>query len=176
MYQMNTRTEWSPFLTLRQEMDRIFDDIMAGSQEKQGESIQVWSPACDVVEDQDHFLVTLEMAGVPKDDIRIEVLNNQLLISGERKVQDRRIEKGLSYTERKFGKFQRVFRLPTGLHTDKIEADYKDGVLHVAIPKVEAERPRQIKIGNGSSSGFFSKLIGKEKSEPTTIETQKENH
>lgn len=167
------QTEWNPFLNLRQEMDRIFDEITGDSQETRSLG-SAWSPACEVVEDQDHFLVTLETAGVPKEDLHIEVVNNQLMISGERKAEERRSEKGVTYTERKFGKFERVFRLPVGLNTEKIEADYRDGVLRVAVPKAETARPRQIQIGSGEKTGFFGKLIGKEKSEPATIDAKKQ--
>lgn len=168
---MNRSQYQYPFLTFRNQMDRLFDDFWTGEQEQP--TPQVWSPPCEVSEDKDHFLVTLEMAGIPKDEIRIEVLDNQLVIAGERKSEERSKEKGLMYTERKFGKFQRSFNLPTGLNTDKIEAHYEDGVLRVLVPKAETARPRQIKIGSGSQTGFFGKLIGKDKSvEAASAESQ----
>lgn len=144
------QSELSPFLNLRHEVDRLFDDFWGGSSELSTQGSQ-WYPVCDVIEDKDHFLVTLETAGIPKDDIKIEVLNNNLVISGERKMEEKRKEKGVMYSERRYGRFQRSFSLPPGLSTDQIHASYEDGVLNVTIPKAEEERPRQVKISGGGS-------------------------
>ncbi len=119
-------------------------------------SVRTWQPKCDVVEDQNHYLLSLEMAGTPKDQIRIDVIHNQLVVTGERKPQ----EGGRFYSERTYGKFERSFALPTGSDTEKIEADYQDGILRILIPKLESAKPRQIQIGSNNHSNFFGKWIG----------------
>lgn len=119
-------------------------------------SVRTWQPKCDVVEDNNHFLISLEMAGIPKDQIRIDVIHNQLVVAGERKHE----EGGRFYSERAYGKFQRSFALPTGSDTEKIEADYQDGVLRIVIPKLESAKPRQIRIGSSQQPNFFGKWIG----------------
>ena len=148
MTMYSRKPNWNPIQELTQEMDRLL------------ETAHGWQPSCEVTEEQDHYLLSLEMAGVPKDQIKIEVIENQLVVSGERKYNERKKENGFSYTERKYGKFQRSFNLPVGLDSEKIEADCQDGILRILVPKSETAKPRQIKIGSGTSSGFFSKLIG----------------
>ena len=64
------------------------------------------------------------------------------------------------YSERRFGKFHRTFKLPSGVSSDKVEAHYQDGMLRVYVPKAETAKPRQIKISNGSGTGLFGKLLG----------------
>jgi HSP20 family protein len=130
------KSSWSPLMELRQEMDRLLDDVWKTPREGLQTS-QTWYPACDVSENEDHYLLAIEMAGIPKDHVQIEAIDNQLVIAGERKEDDRKKENGLFYSERHYGKFQRTFSLPKGLETDKIEANYQDGVLKILIPKTE---------------------------------------
>ena len=145
---------WSPFIEFRNEMDQLLDDNLNITN-------QTWQPPCDVVEDQDHYLLSLEMAGIPKDQIKIEIQDKQLVIKGERRAEETKNDKGVKYIERQYGKFLRSFSLPAGLDTEKIEANYQDGVLRVLVPKVEEAKPKQIKIGSGSSASFFGNIIGK---------------
>ena len=155
----NKKNNWNPIHELRSEMDRLFDSFWESPSDAQA-SMRTWQPSCDVAEDQDHYLLSLEMAGIPKDQIKIEVLDHQLSVSGERKYEDKKKTNSVMYSERHYGKFQRSFSLPVGLETDKIEANYDDGVLRILIPKVESAKPRQIKIGTGAGTSFFGKLIG----------------
>lgn len=137
---------WSPLMELCQEIDRL--------------SEEAWNPACEIFENEDHYFLTVEVAGIPKDLIQIEAIDNQLVISGERKVEDKKQENGLLYSERQYGKFQRSFGLPKGIETEKIEANFQDGVLRILIPKAEAAKSRKIKIGTSNESSFIGKLIG----------------
>ncbi len=107
-------------------------------------------PSCDVNETEDHYLVSLDMPGIKKDDIKIEVQNNQLMISGERqRAQGNR-------------KVERSFTLPTTVNTEKIEAQFENGVLNIALPKAEAAKPRMVQIQSGPDS-FLTKLLGSKK-------------
>lgn len=92
-----------------------------------------WQPVFSADENQNQYAIHVEMPGVPQDQIKLEVVENTIHISGERK---------------NFGSFQRSLTLPTAANTQLIEASYDDGVLKIVIPKHEAAKPRQIKIGS----------------------------
>jgi len=87
-----------------------------------------FEPACDVMEQDGYFIVTLEMAGVKREDIKMEITENQIVISGERRAEARKKEDAHTYSERLYGKFQRAFVLPAGLEASKVEANYQDGI------------------------------------------------
>jgi HSP20 family protein len=161
----------SSLTDFRREMDRLFDDFWTTPALSVSNEVSSWSPSTDIEEEDDHYMLSLEVPGMKRDDLKIEVVDNQVLISGERKSEDKRQNKGGYYSERRFGKFQRAFALPTHVDAGKIEAQYQDGVLKVYVPKSEAAKPRQIKIGD-STGGIFSRLLGKkdEKPEKSTIE------
>lgn len=151
----------SPLLGLRSEIDRLFDDLWTSPRmSEQQTQNQEWHPACDVVEADGHYLLTLEMPGIPKDQIKIDLQENKITISGERKQEDKKKSGETWYTERRFGKFTRQFALPAGIDAEKVEAHYQDGVLNVFVPKSSAAKHRQVKVSDGTQAGFFSRMIG----------------
>jgi HSP20 family protein len=154
------RDAFSPVSEFRREFDRLFDDWLAPSTHGlRTESHFV--PACEVEEQDDHYLLAVEMAGVRKDDIKMEAFDNQIVISGERRNETHRKEEGRTYSERRYGKFQRTFALPTGVDVSQVEANYQDGILRIVVPKAETAKPKQIKISDGNSgSKFFSQFLG----------------
>jgi HSP20 family protein len=166
MNNRNSVSNWSaagmrPLSDFRREMDRLFDDFWSPSHASLGDSDL--TPACDVEVADDHYLFAIEMPGIARDDIKIEVVDNQLTVSGERKSSTKSDGKGYRYTERRFGRFQRSFALPAGVDADKIEASCEDGVLHLMVPKAEEAKPRQIRIGEkraDGGNGFFGKMLG----------------
>lgn len=105
-----------------------------------------FTPACDVEETPTHHVLTLEMAGMKKDDIKIEFDHGVLSITGERNAETENKQDGLWYSERRYGKFHRSFTLPKEVDTDRIEAKYEDGLLRVAIPKTESAKPKTIRV------------------------------
>lgn len=115
-------------------------------------------PACDIQETEGHYVVSFDMPGVNKKDIHVEVKDHTLLVSAERKQEATK----KSMSERFYGCYERVFELPENVQTDNVEANYEDGVLHIALAKVEAAKPKLIKIGEGKPS-IFSRLLGQEK-------------
>lgn len=157
------RESWSPISDFRREFDRLFDDWTTPSS-RGLRTDQTYVPACDVEEADDHYLLTLEMAGIKKEDIKLEVNDGQLTISGERRHEAKQKQEGQWYSERRFGKFQRSFALPAVIDADRVEANYQDGILRVVVPKAESAKPRQIQITSGSlSSKFFGNLLSKSK-------------
>ena len=83
------KNNWNPIQELKQEMDRLFETAGSDPAEELA-ATRSWQPSCDLTEDQDHYLLSLEMAGIPKEQIKIEVVENQLVVSGERKYEDRK--------------------------------------------------------------------------------------
>jgi HSP20 family protein len=105
-----------------------------------------WAPSCDIYEEGDSIVVKAELPGVEKSDIDVQVENNVLTLRGERKREKEVKSENLYRTERFYGAFSRSFTLPVTVDTEKIQAEYKDGVLQVTLPKVDAAKPRRINV------------------------------
>jgi HSP20 family protein len=102
-----------------------------------------FSPAVDIEESENKFLVTVDLPGMKKEEIKIELSGNSLHISGERRRETK--DEG-RYTERSYGKFMRMFSLPAQVDAEKIDAHFENGVLHITLPKAETAKNRAIKI------------------------------
>ncbi len=105
-----------------------------------------WSPRVDVKETKNDYIVTADLPGLKKEDIKISVNDNVLTIKGERKVEKTEDEKDYYYHERLYGNFSRSFTLPNEVKAEEIQANYKDGVLDIKLPKTEKVKPREIEI------------------------------
>ena len=105
-----------------------------------------WMPAIDVYEDDNAYHVRADLPGLKRDEIDITLDNNTLSISGEKKDGNETKSENVYRAERYYGKFLRSVELPSVVNTEKIEAQYKDGVLEIVVPKSEEARPKQIKI------------------------------
>ncbi|MEA2480125.1 MAG: hypothetical protein QOJ07_2047 [Thermoleophilaceae bacterium] len=126
------------------DLHRLFNTLFEDPDNKVA---QRWIPPMDLVEADDHFVLKADLPGVAEDDVRIEVRDNALTISGERKAEHERRERGWYRVERSFGSFSRSLSLPEGIDADAIEASFDRGVLEVRIPKPEQRKPRRIQIG-----------------------------
>lgn len=151
----------SPLAELNREMDRFFSDVW-GTQLADRDFSGHWLPACDIEEEKDHYLLSVDLPGVSKDAVKLELHENQLLISGERSETKKQEAEGRYYSERRYGKFERAFRLPEGIDSSRVEAHHENGVLRVYVPKAEVKKPKQIEISTGKNTegGFFSRLLG----------------
>lgn len=134
---------WSPFSTLRDQFNRLFELGLPG---RSAESFGNWSPALDATEDKDQYTVTLEVPGLKKEDISVVVQDGVLTVSGERKSEKEVKEGTVHRSERYYGKFSRSVSLPTAVSADKVTAGYKDGVLTVNVPKAEEAKPKSIEV------------------------------
>jgi HSP20 family protein len=121
----------------------------------------------DVQESEGHYLLSFDLPGVNKSDLSISLENNVLTVSGERKHEVDNKKDSYRYFERSYGNFSRSFQLPDGINTEEVNAEYKDGVLRIALTKIELVKPRKIEIQE-DSKGFFSKLI-KDKKEGRSL-------
>lgn len=165
----NSPTLWSqnPF-DLFDEMSRWMEN-----QESTARRESLSTIATDFHEDENNFVLTMDIPGMKKEDIKVELNDKILTISGERKREffDKETEsKGVRRTERSYGFFQRSFALPSAIEAGKVEAHYTDGVLELVIPKAEESKARRIEIQSGKS-GIFGRLVnpqGAKRAESTT--------
>ena len=135
----------SDMFSLRREMNRMFDNFFHGVDEPSLFNGS-WVPAVDVAEEDDAYVVKVELPGVNKEDVKITLESNILTIRGEKKAENDVQQKNYHRTERTYGSFQRSFTLPTIVKNDKIDAVYKDGILTVSLPKAEEAKPKQIEV------------------------------
>ena len=105
-----------------------------------------WNPAVDLYEKDDHFVIKAELPGVDKKDIAIDLKDRVLTLSGERSYENEVKEENYYRRERSYGKFQRAFTLPADVDSDKINAEFKEGLLQIEVPKPEQQKPKQVTI------------------------------
>jgi HSP20 family protein len=142
---------WEPMRelnALQGEMNRLFNSFFdeggSGAQRR-------WAPAVDLVEREDSLVLKADLPGMSEDDVQIEVRDNVLMISGERKAEHEEKENGYYRVERAFGHFSRSLQLPGGVDTSGIAASFENGVLEITIPKPEERKPRRIEIGGSKA-------------------------
>ncbi len=133
--------------SLRQDMNRMFDQFFRGDV-LADESFfgRDWTPAVDVVENNDTYIIKAEIPGMNKDDVKITLENNVLTIRGEKKNESEKKENNYHRVERSYGMFERSFTVPGSIKTNDIDAQYKDGVLTLTLPKAEEAKPKQIDV------------------------------
>jgi len=145
----------SPFSFVRrmmEDMDRMFEDLGGLGGARSGLS-QAWSPPIEVLEREGRFIVRAELAGLAPKDVRLEVVDDTLILEGERKSEIEVEEKGAWRSERSYGRFSRGIPLPEGADVEKAEAKFENGVLEVTVPvREDASRRRRIEI-QGASKG-----------------------
>lgn len=110
------------------------------------QSNRPWSPAVDIYETENELVLKADLPEVEAKDVDVRVENQTLTISGERKFESDKAEKGFHRIERSYGSFTRSFTLPNTFDTSNVQANFKNGVLSIRLPKKEAAKPRQIKI------------------------------
>jgi HSP20 family protein len=137
---------WTPnrhWMSLQEEMNRLFDDFSGPSQTADE---TVWAPRVDISETKDDIIVKAELPGVSPESINVDIVNNTLTVQGEKTKDDTVEGENFYRVERIYGKFMRSFSLPQRVKADEVKARYKDGILFVTIPKAEEAKPREIKV------------------------------
>lgn len=143
-------TVWNPFKEMENMLERYTQATGRGLG-KTGMGTELgftdWSPTVDIEESGDAYLIRADLPGVAKDDIEVNLENGVLSISGEKKVE-KETGKGTRQhrTERFHGTFSRRFTLPSAIDAERVNADYKNGVLTLSIPKLEEEKSKKIDI------------------------------
>jgi HSP20 family protein len=144
-------SRWDPFTELSRLQDEMFRAF--GQEDRNGAQSQAlaFRPAVDIVEGKDAIWLKAELPGVKNEDVHIEIEKNVLTLRGERK-NETKVEKDNFFRyERRFGQFARSFVLPENVDGNAIDAEMKDGVLTVKLPKKAAEQPRKIAVKAGSA-------------------------
>lgn len=147
---MLTMNRLSPYREMEDIQNRLFS-LLSPSQarsnnEEESMTVSEWTPLVDVVENDKEYVIKAELPEVDKHDVKVTVENGVLTISGERKFEKE--EKGRKYhrVERAYGSFTRCFSLPDDTDSDKVNAEFKDGMLKVRMGKSEKARPKQIEV------------------------------
>lgn len=136
----------SDVLNIQREINRMFSSFFRSDSEDDSLGTTTWNPAVDIAEHDDEYTVKVELPGVAKDDVKIVIQENMLTIRGEKKQEKE--SKGANYhrVERSYGAFQRSLSLPSTVKGDKIDANFKDGLLSVVLPKAEAAKRKEIEV------------------------------
>jgi HSP20 family protein len=143
----------APAVSLRREIDRLFDDTLNALGANGATRVNDWMPPVDIRESENELTLSLEIPGVAPENIQLTADNGVLTVSGE-KAETRKEGEQHQYhlVERSYGSFSRSFRMPKNLDESKIEATFEHGVLTIHIPKAALPQPRKIEVRSGSSA------------------------
>ena len=147
---------WDPIReldSLQGDMNRLFDRFFEGGRTANGSTARRWIPAMDLVETEDHLVLRGDLPGMTEDDVDIEIKDNVLTVSGERKSESEDKREGYHRVERSFGSFSRSLTLPQGIDPERVDAKFENGVLEVQIPKPAEAKPTRVQIGKGTVEG-----------------------
>jgi HSP20 family protein len=144
---------WEPvreLSSLQTDMNRLFNTFFDTPTGANGATApRRWIPAMDLVETDDHFVLKADLPGLSEDDVHIDVEDDVLTVSGERKAEHEDKREGYVRVERAYGTFRRSLTLPEGVDPDAVSASFDKGVLEVRIPKPEQRKPRKVAIQVG---------------------------
>ena len=146
---MPDMVEWKPFrevTRLRREMDRLWDDFFGPGRRAFRPLEAQWAPMVDVSETAEAVTVKAEVPGMEAQDIDISLSGDVLTIKGEKKSEREEKKENYHLVERSYGSFSRSLKLPVAVEADKIEANYKQGVLTISCPKKPEAKPKAIEI------------------------------
>jgi HSP20 family protein len=140
--------------SLQSEMNRLFQSFFdtptqGGGNGNGGGALRRWHPAMDLLETEEQFVLRADLPGVAEADVKVELEDNVLTVSGERKHEEQAQKGGYLRVERATGVFNRSLTLPEGVDADAIAASFDKGVLEVRIPKPEERKPRRVAISVG---------------------------
>lgn len=148
---MRDISRWAPvtdlsseFVNMQKEIDRMFDRFRGGITDP-SVTTDLW-PSVDIVENENDFVVNVELPGVRREDVKITVNEGVLTVKGEKKQEREPKEDQYRRLERAFGTFERSFTLPTTVQSDRIGANFNNGVLTITIPKAEQAKSREIEV------------------------------
>jgi len=145
-----TIVRWDPFrnmTTLQDRINRMFDETTSRSKDYDVEVNKCdWRPVVDIYDTEKAIVINVELPGVTRESISLDVKENILTLKGERKSDEKISHENYYRMERCFGTFERAFTLPATVDPERITANFKEGILRVEIPKPEENKPEQITI------------------------------
>ena len=140
---------WKPFAeidTLQREMNSLFDSIVPSNNDIMNSS---FVPAAEMSETAEAVHLKLEIPGLDAKDIDIQVAAESIAIAGERKTETKTEDDGMTRSEFRYGSFRRVIPLPARVKNNEVNAEYKDGILNLTLPKAEEEKNKVVKVNLG---------------------------
>ena len=146
---------WEPVRelnTIQSEMNRLFNSFFDTPTAGNGPAVRRWIPPMDLVEHEEDYVLRADLPGLTESDVNIELEDNVLTVSGERKAEHEERKEGYYRVERASGSFSRSLTLPEGVDPEAVNANFERGVLEVRIPKPEQRKPRKVAISVGAES------------------------
>ncbi|MDJ0987341.1 MAG: Hsp20/alpha crystallin family protein [Desulfobacterales bacterium] len=141
---------WDPFrdvAALQDRINRIFSESFGGSREMDDDSgLHDWRPPVDIYETAEGFILKVELAGIEKEDVTVEVKDNILTLKGERLLDPEIKDEQYYRKERTFGKFQRSFTLQESIKPEHVKASFKNGILTITVPRPVQEKTKQVTV------------------------------
>jgi HSP20 family protein len=163
---------WEPVRelgTIQNEMNRLFNSFFDTPTPANGAALRRWVPAMDLIETETDFVLKADLPGMSESDVNIELEDNVLTVSGERKSDHEERKAGFYRVERSFGSFRRSLTLPEGVDPESVKATFDHGVLEVTVPKPAQQMPRKVQIQvGGAASGEPQTIEGSETHEAAT--------
>ena len=151
-----TLMRWSPaplgtlrdLPSIQDEVNRLFDSFFRSP--LRGDLAPVFTPAVDIEETADEFVVRADLPGMTQKDVKVSLMGDTLTIRGQRKQESEHKDGGMHRVERVYGSFERSFQLGAPVRNDKVRAQYRDGVLEINVPKAEEARLLEVEVQVGS--------------------------
>jgi HSP20 family protein len=147
---MMNLVRWNPFgemTAMQNRINRLFNEpYWPAGRMDDDTNMGMWNPVVDLYEKDDNFVIKAELPGVTKKDIAIDLKDRVLTLSGERSYENNVKEENYYRRERSYGKFQRAFTLPADVDSDRIKAEFNDGLLQIEVPKPEEQKPKKVTI------------------------------
>lgn len=144
---------------IQRRLDRLFEDVFTPASREISE-MEAYTPPCDIEEADSHYVVSLDVPGMSRENLKVEISGENLVISGHRKEEHITSKAEPQISERYQGKFYRTMSFPGLNEKSKVEAVYKDGVLRVAVPKATAEKRTSIPISE-DKGGLMNRILGR---------------
>jgi HSP20 family protein len=136
---------WREMDLMRRQFDQLFNELTQPV-ESQTDTQPIWNPAIELQDAGDTIVVRAQLPGMDAKDLNVEVMKEAVSIAGERRHEQKAEENGFFKSEFRYGQFRRIVPLPVAVQNDKVEAEYKDGVLTLTLPKVEEVRNKVVKV------------------------------
>lgn len=155
---------WQPFSemeTLRRQMEQTFDEMVGVNRVAQ----TTWKPAVELQDTEDNLILRAEIPGVEGKDLDIRVTREAVAISGEHRYE--KTEAGGFRTEFRYGKFQRVIALPVAVQNDQVQAEFKNGILTLTLPKVTEARRQVVKVNIADNTAATPEVPAEDQAEGT---------
>ncbi|MBD2355090.1 Hsp20/alpha crystallin family protein [Tolypothrix sp. FACHB-123] len=146
---------WQPFSemeTLRRQMDRMFDELAGVN----SQITQAWTPAIELQDTNDSIILRAEIPGIEGKDLDVHVTREAVAIAGETRQETKNQEGRFFRSEFRYGKFQRIVNLPVPIQNDRVQAEFKNGILTLTLPKVEEVKKKVVKINLADSQGAIA--------------------